>query len=147
MFFNYRAKFKQIRENESDEWIVIRTFIALGTSLFSILPSLILLNLGFTDSEIGIAFSILSFIIIFVYLVFPYFLEKYNQIKSFRVMLFTGLIIYFLMAKSQNALYFLLLYFLLDVVLRFQFSIAEIQFRDVTGIKNLGKKRNYARFS
>lgn len=128
----------KIRNNESNEWILIRLFLAMGIALFSVVPSVYLSQQGIPDNVIGYLISAVSFLTLLSSFFLPYLLERFHQVWTFTIALILSIVVYLAMTLHTAAWYFLILYTAMSLLSFFRISIEEIQFRDVT------KKQDYA---
>lgn len=116
--------------------------MAMGLSLFSVAPAAYLSELGVSDSQIGIAFSAISLLVIIVSFFLTSPLEKNNQIRIYTYALFIAFLCYIGMAIWPYALIFLIFFAVNQLATILRDGVENIQFRDVTPTEKYTRLRS-----
>ncbi len=138
----FTTRLLRIRENESQKWIALRSFLFIGLALFSVAPSAYLSHLGLEDNYIGFTFSAVSFLVIIASIFLTYPLEKNNQIKVYTYAVFILFLSLVGMALWPYVFVFIALYTALRFTSIIRNGVENIQFRDVTPEKEYTRLRS-----
>lgn len=133
---------KNYFSEKSNDLIMVRMFIAFGTAIFWVTPSLFLKSHGFSDSIIGLFIALTGIVSLAVSISSTIVLEKFNEYKLF---LFTNLVplIFLIFLVMYPSLYlflvFMIFFSIFNSIRKNSFAII---FKDVTTNKEFTKKES-----